>query len=211
MQDERDNSRSSSSNLPLAQRREITLKPTHRRTVLRTILALPLLDTSFSFADVEKPARGGIKVPTDQDRFGQRRKVFGSLPIDVKFSGADTAGNLLLIEQIDDKKGGPPRHVHHRQDEWFYVVHGVYVIEVGEERFELESGDSVLAPRGIPHVWAHMGDSIGRLLIGFQPAGEMEAFFAASTKLDGIPAGPDLARLFSEHGMELLGPPLPTG
>lgn len=187
------------------------MKPIRRRSVLRSILALPLLSTTFSFADIEKPARQGIKVRADRDRFGQRRKVFGSLPIDVKFSGTDTTGNLLLIEQIDDKKGGPPRHVHHRQDEWFYVVHGSYVIEVGEERFELESGDSVLAPRGIPHVWAHMGDATGRLLIGFQPAGEMEAFFAVSTKLDEIPEGPDLARLFREHGMELLGPPLPTG
>lgn len=187
------------------------MKPMCRRTVLRSILALPLLDIALGLAGMEKPARRGIKVPADQDRFGQRRKVFGALPIDVKLSGTDTTGNLLLIEQIDDKKGGPPRHVHHRQDEWFYVVHGVYVIEVGEQRFNLVSGDSVLAPRGVPHVWAHMGDAIGRLLIGFQPAGEMEAFFAASTRLDEIPAGPDLARLFREHGMELLGPPLPTG
>ncbi len=186
------------------------MKPLHRRSVLRSILALPLLSTTCSLADLEKSARKGIKVPADRDRFGQRRKVFGSLPIDVKFSATDTTGNLLLIEQIDDKKGGPPRHVHHRQDEWFYVFHGSYVIEVGEQRFELESGDSVFAPRDIPHVWAHTGDSIGRLLIGFQPAGEMEAFFAASTKLDEIPTGPDLARLFREHGMEVLGPPLPT-
>jgi mannose-6-phosphate isomerase-like protein (cupin superfamily) len=172
------------------------------------MFALPLLATDFNTADAGKPVRRGLRVPADQDRFGQRRKVFGSLPIDVKFSGADTAGDLLLIEQIDDRKGGPPRHVHHRQDEWFHVVQGDYVIEVGDERFELGDGDSVLAPRGVPHVWAHTGDAVGRLLIGFQPAGEMEAFFAAATKLDGIPARPELARLFGEHGMELLGPPL---
>ena len=85
------------------------------------------------------------------------------------------------------------------------------MLEVGEERFELGSGDSVLAPRGVPHVWGHTGDDVGRSLVGFQPAGQIEAFFAAATKLDGIPAGPDLARLFREHGMELLGPPLPAG
>jgi hypothetical protein len=56
-----------------------------------------------------------------------------------------------------------------------------------------------------------MGDGVGRLLIGFQPAGEMEGFFAEATALDGIPAGPELARLFRDHGMELLGPPLATG
>jgi len=49
------------------------------------------------------------------------------------------------------------------------------------------------------------------MLIGFQPAGEMEDFFAQATTFDGIPAGPELARLFSEHGMEILGPPLAVG
>lgn len=184
------------------------MNPIRRRTILRSILALPLLASTFGLPGAEEPVRRGVNVPADRDRFGRRRKVFGSLPIDVKFSGKDTTGNLLLIEQIDDKKGGPPRHVHHRQDEWFYVVHGNYVIEVGDERFDLGDGDSILAPRGVPHVWAHMGDSMGRMLIGFQPAGEMEAFFAEATKLDGIPEGPDMARLFRDHGMELLGPPL---
>ena len=184
------------------------MHPMARRTFIQGILALPLIGTAAGFAGSSEPARRGVRVSADLDRFGERRKVFGSLPIDVKVAGADTGGGLFLIEQIDDRKGGPPRHVHHRQDEWFYVVAGSYAIEVGGERMELGGGDSVLAPRGIPHVWAHTGEGTGRLLIGFQPAGEMEDFFAQATKLDGIPSGPELARLFSEHGMELLGPPL---
>ena len=88
------------------------------------------------------------------------------------------------------------------------MIDGDYLIEVGEERFALGSGDSVLAPRGIPHAWAHTGEGTGRMLIGFQPAARMEDFFAAATQLEGIPAGPDLARLFREHGMEVVGPPL---
>jgi len=150
-------------------------------------------------------------VPAGQDRFRSRRKVFGSLPIDVKVAGSDTEGRLFLIEQIDDVKGGPPRHVHHAQEEWFYVVEGSYVIEVGDDRFELKSGDSVLARRGIPHVWAHVGDGRGRMLIGFQPAGRMESFFAEATRLEGVPMGPELARLFRDHEMDLVGPPLALG
>lgn len=153
-------------------------------------------------------AHSAVHVPANRDRFGRRRKVFGMLPLDIKVSSADTGGGLLVIEQVDDVKGGPPRHVHPEQDEWFYVVEGAYTIEIGAERFDLTAGDSILAPRGVPHVWAHVGEGIGRLVIGFQPAGKMEAFFAEATELDGIPAGPMLADLFGRHGMQLLGPPL---
>jgi mannose-6-phosphate isomerase-like protein (cupin superfamily) len=60
--------------------------------------------------------------------------------------------------------------VHVSQDEWFYVLQGDYVVEVGGNRFDLGPGDSVLAPRGIPHVWAHVGEGIGRML-GMQLVG----------------------------------------
>ncbi len=158
-----------------------------------------------------KRQRRGVPVSAGRDRFGQRREVFGLLPIDVKVSAADTSGGLLVLEQIDDRRGGPPRHVHPNQDEWFYVLEGKYVVEVGDTPFDLEAGDSILARRGVPHVWAHVGEGTGRMLVGFQPAGEMERFFLEATGLSGIPSGPELAKLFSDHGMQLLGPPLAIG
>lgn len=170
-----------------------------------------MLGATRGFAEIGEPGLRGVRVSADQDRSGQRRKVFGALPIDVKVAAADTGGGLLLIEQVDDVKGGPPKHVHPRQDEWFYVLDSTYVAQIGDETFELGPGDSLLAPRGVPHVWAHTGDGVGRMLIGFSPAGEMEAFFAEATKLAGVPTGPELARLFSAHGMEVLGPPLKIG
>lgn len=184
------------------------MKTLPRRAFLQGALMAPFARAAFALAEADRPEQPAVHVPAGQDRFGQRREVFGLLPIDVKVAASDTGGALLLIEQVDDRKGGPPRHLHHVQDEWFYVIDGEYLVEVGAERFELGSGDSVLAPRGVPHAWAHTGSQTGRLLIGFQPAGEMEAFFAAATRLPGIPTGPDLARLFHQHGMEVLGPPL---
>ena len=156
----------------------------------------------------EGEARGGNAVPSGGDLFGQRRKVFGRLPIDLKVVGEQTNGGLLVLEQIDDQKGGPPRHVHLAQDEWFYVIQGDYVVEVGEARFELGPGASVLAPRGVPHAWAHVGEGTGRMLVEFHPAGQMEAFFVQATQLSGVTPGPELAQLFSDHGMQLVGPPL---
>ncbi len=84
------------------------------------------------------------------------------------------------------------------------------VVEVGadrlQQRFQLRTGDSLLAPRRIPHVWAHVGEGRGRMRITFMPAGKIEAFFREVTKANAMPRQ-DPA-LWQAHGMELAGPPL---
>jgi len=147
-------------------------------------------------------------VPAGRDRFRGEREVFGSRVIDFKVSTLDTNGGLSVSELIDVEKGGPSRHLHHEQDEWFYVVEGEYVIEVGEERYELGPGDSVLAPREVAHVWAHVGEGTGRLIVALQPAGQIEEFFDELARLGSSPGLEELRRAFSSHGMELAGPPL---
>jgi quercetin 2,3-dioxygenase len=96
--------------------------------------------------------------------------------------------------------------LHHDQDEWFYCVEGEFIIEVGQERLPLHPGDSLFAPRKVPHVWAFVGDTKGRMLITFTPAGQMESFFREVTKANAMP--PQDPELWRAHGMELLGPPL---
>lgn len=117
-----------------------------------------------------------------------------------------TTEGLLVLENTFHAKGGPARHLHHAQDEWFYAVESDFVLEIGETRYELHPGDSIVAPKGIPHVWAHIGDSRGRILVAFMPAGKMEAFFREVTKANAMP--PQDPQLWREHGMELIGPPL---
>lgn len=150
----------------------------------------------------------GVRVPGGADRFGHERKVFGTLPITYKVSSQDTGGNLLIVEQNNTRKGGPPKHLHYRQEEWFYVIGGEYVVEIGDVKHRLGPGDSVLAPRKVPHTWAYVGEGPGKLLIAFQPAGKMEAFFAEATRLTRLPEPAELAPLFAAHGMRLTGPPL---
>ena len=152
--------------------------------------------------------RSPIRVLAGADRFQTVHQAFGLKPIDFKVSTGDTDGRFFIIEQTNSRLGGPPRHIHHEQEEWFYVLEGEYVIEVGETTYHLRQGDSVLAPRDIPHVWACEGSGNGRILISFQPAGQMEAFFEESTQLDTLPPRAELVALFARHGMELVGPPL---
>ena len=123
-----------------------------------------------------------------------------------KVATEDSDGRLLLIEQSMHAKGGPARHLHLDQEEWFYSVHGEFILEVGDARYTLSAGDSLLAPRQVPHVWAYVGDGVGRLLIAFTPAGKMEAFFNEITKQNAMP--PEDPVLWRDPGMELVGPPL---
>ena len=148
-------------------------------------------------------------VPAGEDRFGRHReiRVVGTL-IDIKVSTLDTGGALCVAEITSLHKGGPARHLHHGQDEWFYVLEGEYVIEVADERYELGPGDSLLGPREVVHAWAHVGEGTGRMIAALQPAGEIEAFFEDLAELGGTPEREELQRVFSSHGLELAGPPL---
>ena len=148
-----------------------------------------------------------LRVAAGEDCFGEQRGL-GISVITFKVVPQDSNG-LLVIENSFRAKGGPARHLHHTQDEWFYVVEGEFVIEVGQERFDMKPGDSLLAPRQAPHVWAYVGDTTGRMLIAFMPAGKMEAFFREVTKADAMP--PQDPKLWQAHDMELLGPPLLVG
>jgi quercetin 2,3-dioxygenase len=153
-------------------------------------------------------AKRVIRVQHGHDRFNERIPIGAKSSIDRKVSGKDTAGLWCMFEAHWSLKGGPPLHVHQLEDEWFYVMEGEYVAQVGDERFTLTAGDSLLAPREVPHTYAQVGDGEGRLLIAYQPAGAMEAFFLEMSRLTGMPSPEEVQRIFRAHGMEVVGPPL---
>ena len=107
-------------------------------------------------------------------------------------------------------KGGPSRHLHFEQDEWFYPIEGEFLFEVGNETFRLQAGDSLFAPRRVPHRWACVSDP-GTILIGLQPAATIEHFFKTIGALPSRPAPEKLAEIFAAHGMQTLGPPFDIG
>jgi mannose-6-phosphate isomerase-like protein (cupin superfamily) len=147
-----------------------------------------------------------VHLAAGADRYGERRGL-GVSEISFKVC-PEESGGILVIENTFHAPGGPARHLHHDQDEWFYALEGEFAMEVGDERFRLRPGDSLLAPRRVPHVWAHAGVGRGRILIAFFPAGQMEAFFREVTKENAMP--PLDPALWEAHGMHLVGPPLPV-
>ncbi len=101
-------------------------------------------------------------------------------------------------------------HLHLNQDEIFYVVEGEFTIQVGDEQFDMKEGDTLFAPRQVPHTFSKIGDKTGKLLTIFQPSGKMEDFINKLNALTGMPKPAEFAKLFEEHDMKIVGPPLPV-
>lgn len=167
------------------------------------LLALP----GCVLGQTEVSTGHGTVVSAGQDRFGEVHTL-GFSSIGFKVSPADTGGGLFVMEHGKLGKGGPFRHLHPEQDEWMYAMEGEFRVEVGDEKVTLKPGDSVLMPRKVPDVWAQVGDTPGKLLVAFTPAGNMEAFFRDFGKTGKLPTD---ASVLHNYGLVRLGPPLPVG
>jgi DNA-binding transcriptional MerR regulator len=153
----------------------------------------------------------GFSVAAGKDRFEESTRL-GLEPIDCKISGKDTAEAMCVFEFTGSSSG--PKHSHHDQDEWIYILEGELNFVVGEEKFQATRGETVFLPRNVPHAWAASANQPVKVLDTYQPAGRMETFFRAVGKHSGSPAIhealtlDELRKLFADHGMQLLGPPL---
>jgi mannose-6-phosphate isomerase-like protein (cupin superfamily) len=128
----------------------------------------------------------------------------------VKLSGADTGNQLAVLELPTVPYRGPPLHVHRVEDEWFYVLEGEHEFKIASDRFRVAPGDSVFAPRLIPHSWRNVSARPGKMLCIATPAGRLEAFFEELSVLTSSdPANVSTREaLFEKYDIEIIGPPL---
>lgn len=175
-----------------------------RRAFLKTAAALPAGLELFAFGQTEAShAAGEVHVVGEgKDRGGEKHSLGYSTML-FKTTTRDTRGDMFVIEHRGLRQPGPPVHLHLHQDEWFYVLEGEVLIQVGDKRNTLKPGDSLLGPRGIAHGFVGVGDQPARMIISFTPAGKMEEFF----RLVAVPNGPKLeAALFVKYEMQYVGP-----
>jgi len=90
-------------------------------------------------------------------------------------TGEETDGQFALIEAVARRGNVPPPHIHHREDEIFYVLEGEIVISVGDRTIKGTSGTMVFLPRDVRHSFTIESDQ-SRMLILLTPAG-LEAWF----------------------------------
>lgn len=178
-------------------------------TTLLTAASFPLISYSQSKKITERTTKG-FKVNAGEGRLHGHIKLKGvnQNVIDIKISGKDTEGDLLLFEQTSLTQGrGVPLHVHPLQDEIFYVLQGEYFFQVGEDKHRLTVGDSIFLPRKVPHAWIQVSEK-GKLTVILQPAGKLEDFFVTVAGLKHDPTPEEMKQIFADNEMQVLGPPL---
>lgn len=121
---------------------------------------------------------------------GERIWIVGDT-MTFKATGESTGGSLMLFENLTAPGGGPPPHIHTREDEFFYVLDGTFEVRIGDELHALGPGGYAYVPRGTVHNFRNTAATPSRLLVGFTPAG-MEGFFreAGRPATDDGPAPP---------------------
>ncbi len=139
---------------------------------------------------------------------------FGGLTT-IKADGDGTAGRVMVTENLMPRGSGTPLHVHHREDEWFYVLEGEVTFWVDGTTIVAPAGAFVYGPREVPHTFLVSSDQ-ARFLLVTQAAG-MEGFIRAggepALRLEIPPAptqAPDveaMTRLAASYGIDIIGPP----
>ena len=130
-------------------------------------------------------------------------------------AGPGETGNAFSQLVMDEPRGSAtPVHIHHNEDETFYVLEGQVAMFSGDERIDLEAGDYFFVPRGVVHAYLVRSER-ARMLVTISPSGTEQLFVSLGVPATGseppteavMPPMPELVRLFAAYGTEILGPP----
>lgn len=133
---------------------------------------------------------------------GETHPVMGD-PLRFIMTAEQTGGAYALSEGEVRPGGGAPPHIHHNEDESFYVLDGMFTVTVNGSERRLERGDFIHVPRGAVRSFTNAGKANGRVLILHVP-GAASGFYIAMGKLPFPPDLAEVARLAQRHGIELV-------
>jgi mannose-6-phosphate isomerase-like protein (cupin superfamily) len=162
-------------------------------------------------------ARAGLSPVVRAAGTGEALWAMGSL-MEVKLGERESGGALTVLEVTQPPGVATPLHVHQHEAEVFYLLAGTMDYEAGGELHHLDAGAMIWLPKGVPHRFRVTGEVPVRFLGLAVPAG-IERLYqtvgvpAGARELPGAyPAEPELARWRTaapDHGLKVLGPPLP--
>lgn len=135
---------------------------------------------------------------------GGKRRFFGH-PLRMLATGHETGNEFTLFEQRVERTFLPPLHVHHIEDEAFYVLSGELEVACGDARWKAETGAFAFLPHSVPHAFRVVSDE-ALLLQLTQPSG-FEEFAAEMADVEMSEANmPKIAEAAHRAGYEVLGP-----
>jgi mannose-6-phosphate isomerase-like protein (cupin superfamily) len=130
-------------------------------------------------------------------------------------TGDNTLGTYAMWEAIVPPNGGPPPHVHSREEEGFYILEGEIMVQAGDERVVATAGMFVNMPLGLPHSFKNESSKSAKMLIMVAPAGLENMFFEVGVPLaEGStsalpPTQEEIEKLLAiapKYGIEILLP-----
>ncbi len=131
-------------------------------------------------------------------------------------TGEQTGGAYALCEARVLPGGGPPPHIHHREDESFFVLEGEITFTLGDRKVVAKPGSFIQGPRGIPHAFKNESQAPARMMILVAPSGFdqfLVEFAQPVPSFDSppVPVTPaDIQKLLEvapKYGIEILPPP----
>jgi quercetin dioxygenase-like cupin family protein len=180
------------------------------RFIMTALAIYPFTAFSKMVSKVMTRTNVGFKVNSGDSRIGKHYKMKGVTLnlLDLKISSKDTDGDIAVFEQNGfTPLGGPPLHIHLYQDEFFYIIQGEYLFQVGDDKYQMKPGDTIFLPRNIQHAFAQLTEN-GKVLVSYIPAGKMEDFFKTTDSWTSTPSPEEIAKVFEDHDMKVVGPPL---
>ena len=123
----------------------------------------------------------------------------------VMVTGRESQGSCFIIECLVPPGGGPPMHIHTREEEMFYLLEGNIEVTIGGQTTAGAPGCFYHIPRGIAHTYTNVGDSVAKMLAVFTPAG-MEGWFE-----EALDPAPEDGRLGPPASPEMLQRMLAAG
>jgi quercetin dioxygenase-like cupin family protein len=152
----------------------------------------------------------------DKSTADHRSLWFLNTHVTIRVSSRDSLDGISVLEHWASQGDSPPLHIHHDEDEIFHVLEGEVRYRVGDQEHRARTGETLLAPKGIPHTYRVESAEARMLTI---TRGEFENFiraFGRPAEGGGLPSlsGPPtpeqaeaLAHAGQQFGIELVGPP----
>lgn len=147
---------------------------------------------------------------------GGRKVAIAGDVYQIKLTGADTGGRFAMFEFFVPPGGGPPLHVHNREEEVFFILEGELTFTVAGTEFVVPTGGTLNAPRDVPHRFTNASDRPARAIVIATPAGLEDFFIEIGTPWDdayrapGPPTQEAVAKLLAtapKYGITILTPP----
>ena len=113
-------------------------------------------------------------------------------------------GKVSVFEEVVGPKQGPPRHRHRNQLEIFHVISGRIRFQIEDQTTDVAAGGTAIIPPGKSHAFVNLSDDEAVIHFELLPSGTSEVFFEKLTTGDID----DPAKLFGDHDLDLLGPPM---